>query len=110
MAVDLGSMDDAGLSKLIEDIQALLVQRQAEREAQQADVDVSILDAVAKLDALLGPEEPTAPGLESIREVRMFSQGDMHENAGLGLELAFLALQLLTETTRDIALSYSRGR
>ena len=110
MAVDLGSMDDAGLSKLIEDIQALLVQRQAEREARQADVDVSILDAVAKLDVLLGPEEPAAPGLDSIREVRMFSQEDMHENAGLGLGLAFLALQLLAETTRDIALSYSRGR
>lgn len=109
MPIDLDGLGDADLFALIEQIQELLQERQALREAAASEVDVSILDSVAKLDALLGPEEGPA-GLDSIRAVRKFSQEDMHENAGLGLELAFLALQLLTETTRDIALAYSHGR
>lgn len=105
--MDLESMDDAALHALIEEIRALLEQRQAEREARAGEVDVAILDSIQKLDALLGPESGPA-GLDSIRAVRRFSQADMHANAGLGLELAFLALQLLTETTRDLAIAQSR--
>lgn len=106
MAVDptqLEAMGDADLFALIETIRALVEQRQHARQQEAADREQAIRDAIADLDRLIGPDNPAAPAMTSITEVRLYTRQQMQDNAGLGLELAFQGMELLARTVRDIA-------
>ena len=94
----------------LEELRALLAQVSAridqivyEEQNKRADARQRLIDSISTLNALIGPDNPTEPGLTSLTEVRLFSQQDMGNNAGLALALAFQALEILARATRDIA-------
>ena len=103
MTTNIAAMTDAELDELITAIQADRQRRADERAENRENLSASIRQSIAQLDALVGPDNPSQPAMTSLTEVRLYSRADMHANAGLGLELAFLALELLARTTRDIA-------
>ena len=75
---------------------------QSQRETED-ELRAGLGPVVAQLDALIGPDQPTAPGLTSLTEVRLYTQQQMAANTGLAHELGFQALELLARATRDIA-------
>ena len=101
--MDISTLTRDQLADLITEadqrLRALVVEEQEQAIARREQVAA----AVGQLDALIGPDNPAAPGMTSLTEVRKYSREDMHANAGLGLELAFQALELLARTTRNIA-------
>lgn len=59
--------------------------------------------AVKSLTALLGPDQPSAAGQGSIREMRLYSDADLHQHAGLAIRLVLEGMEILTATARDVA-------
>ena len=59
--------------------------------------------AVQSLTDLLGPDQPSAAGQGSIREMRLYSDADLHQHAGLAIRLVLEGMEILTATARDVA-------
>ena len=89
-------------------IRELAIRRQA--DADQADSRRRrIIDAVARLDALLGsaatpPYDPAGVAPATIRGVRKHPPKILAANAGLVLGLTLEGMEVLTSTVRDLAL------
>ena len=59
--------------------------------------------AVKSLTDLLGPDQPSAAGQGSIREMRLYSEADLQQHAGLAIRLVLEGMEILTATARDVA-------
>lgn len=59
--------------------------------------------AVKSLTALLGPDQPSVAGQGSIREMRLYSDADLQQHAGLAIRLVLEGMEILTATARDVA-------
>ena len=81
--------------------------RDLELQQQAADSDQQrrqrIAQAVDSLTALLGPDHPSAAGQGSIREMRLYSDADLQQHAGLAIRLVLEGMEILTATARDVA-------
>ena len=62
-----------------------------------------IAQAVDSLTALLGPDQPSAAGQGSIREMRLYPDAALHQHAGLAIRLVLEGMEILTATARDVA-------
>ena len=60
--------------------------------------------AVKSLTDLLGPDQPSAAGQGSIREMRLYPDADLQQHAGLVIRLVLEGMEILTATARDVAL------
>lgn len=94
------SLDE--LSELIQT--AALARQQAEADLVQdrETRKTSISNAIADLQALLGPVGST-PNLTSIRGVLGYTDAQMAANSGLAFRLAFQGMEKLTKTVLDLA-------
>lgn len=102
--MDLTGMTDAELSVLAGEIRDALDQREAAYQSKVQTASTSVTQAIATLTALIGPEAPTAPGLTSITEMRLYSNTVLQQNAGQALNLILRGMETLARTTRDIAM------
>lgn len=79
------------------------------QQLQQAAADTDaarrarISAAVQSLTDLLGPDQPSAAGQGSIREMRLYPDADLHQHAGLAIRLVLEGMEILTATARDVA-------
>ena len=55
------------------------------------------------LTDLLGPDQPSAAGQGSIREMRLYPDAALHQHAGLAIRLVLEGMEILTATARDVA-------
>lgn len=106
--MDYTEIDTSALAQAMVDIRAELERRAADARAEDEERKAAIYGSIDALTALIGPDQPTAPAMGSITEVRLYSEADMHAHAGLGLALAFEGLELLARATRDIATAVSK--
>lgn len=77
----------------------------AAQQEQASDAETrrqSIQAAVADLETLLGPAD-AAKSTDNIRGAKQFSGDEMVAGAAVTLPLIFTALEILTDTTLDLA-------
>ena len=91
------------LNSLLQQIYPWVHLREEERRQSQAESKVSVAESIEGLDALIGPDNPTTPTLNSLTEIQLFSQEELKENAGLALKQVFVGIELLARIVRDIA-------
>lgn len=58
--------------------------------------------AVKSLTALLGPDQPSAAGQGSIREMRLYPDAVLQQHAGLAIRLVLEGMEILTATARVV--------
>lgn len=99
---DISSLTTAELAEL----SRLVALRHAETLADDRTLDeqrrAAIGEAIATLTTLLGPENATA-NLNNIRGVLQFTNEQMAANSGIAFRLIFQGMQILTETTLEVA-------
>jgi hypothetical protein len=78
------------------------IQAEADRDDDRDAAKVKISQAIASLEALLGPEG-AAPSTNSINGVLAFTDAQMAANAGLAFRTTFIGLKALTKTVLDLA-------
>ena len=110
MTGDKTSMPELSLAELqvlMRQVQDACDALQAEQDRTQARV-ASIEGAVARLDALLGPEDAkpydqrgNVPA--TIRSVGAHDQATLAQNSGLSLDLILAGMEELALTVRDMA-------
>lgn len=100
--MDLTGLSTEELTTLLNQVNdALRISIEADSQEQyQRRIDIG--DAIASLEALLGPEDAVA-GTDSIRAVRQFTSQQMADNPELAFPLIFLGMEILTSTTLNLA-------
>lgn len=91
----------------LQQLNAAHQQAVAEQQQEDADLRTQIDAAISQLTTLLGTED-APPGADSIRAILAADDATIATNSVLAIRLAFVGLQQLTSTTRDIARVVSR--
>lgn len=78
---------------------------QVERQQQSA---AGLANARAALDRLIGPDQPTAPSMNALTEVQLYTDQQIGAHAVLGLRLAFRAVEQVARTVRDLVVVIGR--
>ena len=99
---DITTLTADELNALAVQIATAIQQRQNDAETTKADLRASVGGVIATLDALIGPDT-TTKGVNTINQIRNYTQAEMQTNAGVGLAKAFEALDILATTVRDLA-------
>ena len=98
------------LRTLMEQVQdAMRAAMRAEEQRAQARIE-NVEGSVARLDALLGPEDakpydPSGNVPATIRSVGAHDQATLAQNSGLALDLILAGMEELASTTKDIAIA-----
>lgn len=103
MAVDLSTMTEAELTVLIGQVQDTLAAREATRQVNVKKSDAAVANSIAQLTALIGPDNPTVAGQNSITEMRLYPVSVLQANPGQAISLMLQGMEILARTTRDIA-------
>jgi hypothetical protein len=103
MAVpDIANLSKDELTELITTANLAYQKTLVEDKVSVAEKKIEIGEAIAELQALLGPEG-ASPSLNSIRGVLGFTDQQLAENSGLAFRLILLGMEQLTKTTLDLA-------
>ena len=103
MSTPCDAMPLAELSKTLSEVSAAYRAREAADAAAEAQRRQRIAQAVDSLTALLGPDQPSAAGQGSIREMRLYPDAALQQHAGLAIRLVLEGMEILTATARDVA-------
>lgn len=72
------------------------------RSRRQGAASTRLASATASLNALIGPDAPTAPGMTSLTEVQKYTNDQIDANNALAHRLGFQATEQLARILRDI--------
>ena len=100
---DISELTLEELTELIRIASLRYEQTKADRAEDIEARKVSIEQAIVDLQTLLGPVG-SGPGTETIRGILQFTDAQMVENAGLAFRRIFQGLEILTDTTLDVAM------
>lgn len=100
---DYTDWTEAELITHINALNAAYAARQQENAQTEAEARADVTAAIAGLNALLGPDNPTAPGVGSISEMLEYTDAQLGQYAGLALRQVLLGMQIQARLTRDLA-------
>lgn len=100
---DYSAWTEADLIVHINALNAAYAAKQRENEQTESDARAAVTTAIAGLDALIGPDNPSAPGLGSISEMLQYTDEQLGQYAGLALRQVLLGMQIQAHLTRDLA-------
>ena len=106
--MEINDMSVEELNALMAEIQTRIDQITYQTQQEEQDARARLAASISTLDALIGPDNPTEPALDSLTEVRLFTQEDMQTHSGLAHALSFYALEIMARAMRDIAMLSDR--
>lgn len=101
--IDIATATPDQLREAMSLIATRLAQLEQATEQTEADTRAAVTAAIAGLDALLGPDNPAAPGLNSISEMLKYTDAQLGQYAGLALRQVLRGMQIQARLTRDLA-------
>lgn len=100
--MDIQTMTISELEQLLADATNALYAAKQREATDTAKRRAQVAEAITNLETLIGPATGE-PGTDSIRAVRRFDDQTLADNSGLALNLAFHALELVTENALNMA-------
>ena len=101
--MDPTAYTDQQLMELVGSIQQEMAAREATQQLDRDESTEAIAASAATLSALIGPDNPTSPGLNSLTEIQKYSDAEIAANVVLAFRRVFAGMELLARTTRDLA-------
>ena len=103
MSIDYSALTLSEISQILTEASEAYRAREASDALADQQRRQRIAQAVDSLTALLGPDQPSAAGQGSIREMRLYPDAALHQHAGLAIRLVLEGMEILTATARDVA-------
>lgn len=85
---DISGLDSSSLAQLADQVNDQILRRRQEATSGLSTAEQRLLD-------LIGPNNPTAPSVDNLTEVQLFTDAQIEANAALGLRLSFKATEVL---------------
>ena len=90
--------------QIIAAIQQAKVAKEIERQQEAEALLSNIGGAISSVQALIGPDNPTVPGLNSLTEIQLYTNAQMAANAGQALRLTFMGMEILARAVEDMGI------
>ena len=103
MSIDYSALTLSEISQILTEASEAYRAREVSDAPSDQQRRQRIAQAVDSLTALLGPDQPSAAGQGSIREMRLYPDAALHQHAGLAIRLVLEGMEILTATARDVA-------
>lgn len=97
------------LQQLLAAVNNQVAQRQQDAQAQKQTAKAEIAIAKAKLNQLIGPDAPTAPGLNSYTEIKLFTDTQIQSNLVLAVRKLLEGAEAQARIVRDIVVVLSNS-
>ena len=97
----------AELEQLMQAAAQVISQKQQEQQTEKEAAQVEIALAKAKLDALIGPDNPAAPSLGSYTEIQKFTDAEIQGNLVLAVRKTLEGAELQARIMRDVVVALS---
>lgn len=85
---DISGLDSSSLAQLADQVNARILRRRQEATSGLSTAEQRLLD-------LIGPDNPTAPSVDNLTEVQLFTDEQIRSNTVLGHRLSFRAIEVL---------------
>ena len=103
MSIDYSALTLSEISQILTEASEAYRAREVSDALSDQQRRQRIAQAVDSLTALLGPDQPSAAGQGSIREMRLYPDAVLQQHAGLAIRLVLEGMEILTATARDVA-------
>ena len=103
---DISGLTAAELSQLVHDANTAMMQKQREEHNERESAKEDLQTAYNALTALIGPENPTAPGLNSYTEIQKYTNADIQGNLVLAIRQILAGAELQARITRNIVKAF----
>ena len=96
------------LQQLIQNANSKIAQKQQEQQTEKEAAQVEIDLAKTKLDALIGPDNPTTASLNNYTEIQLFTDSEIQDNVALAIRTVLQGAELQARIMRDVVVALSR--
>ena len=100
MSIDYSALTLSEISQILTEASEAYRAREVSDALSDQQRRQRIAQAVDSLTALLGPDQPSAAGQGSIREMRLYPDAVLQR---LAIRLVLEGMEILTATARDVA-------
>lgn len=94
------------LQQLMQTVNMAMTQKQQEEQTERESAKVELQTAYDALTALIGPDNPTAPGLYSYTEIQKYTNADIQGNLVLAIRQILTGAELQARITRNVVKAF----
>ena len=99
---DISTLTVAELQQLMQTVNSVMMQKQQEEHTERESAKVELQTAYDALTALIGPDNPTTPGLNSYTEIQKYTNADIQGNLVLAIRQILAGAELQARITRNV--------
>lgn len=103
---DISGLTLHDLMQLINAVNTKISERQQEQTQEKDAALVELRLAYNKLTALIGPDNPTAPGLNTYTEIQKYTDQQIKDNIALAVRQILLGAEMQARIMRDIVRAF----
>ena len=101
---DVNQWTEQEWDQIIAAIQQAKVTKEIQKQQEAEALLSNIGEAISSVQALIGPDNPTVPGLNSLTEIQRYTDAQMAANAGKAHRLTFIGMEILARAVEDIGI------
>lgn len=103
---DISTLTVAELQQLMQTVNTVMTQKQQQEQTERESAKVELQTAYDALTALIGPDNPTAPGLDSYTEIQKYTNADIQGNLVLAIRQILAGAELQARITRNVVKAF----
>ena len=103
---DISTLTVAELQQLMQSVNTVISQKQRQEQTERESAKVELQTAFNALTALIGPDNPAAPGLNSYTEIQKYTNADIQGNLVLAIRRILAGAELQARITRNVVKAF----
>lgn len=103
---DISNLTLAELTQLMNNINSTRAQKEAEEYTERESAKVELQTAYDALTALIGPDNPATPGLDSYTEIQKYTNADIQGNLVLAIRQILAGAELQARIMRNVVKAF----
>ena len=103
---DISTLTVEELQQLMQSVNTVMTKKQQQEQTERESAKVELQTAYNALTALIGPDNPTAPGLNSYAEIQKYTDAQIQGNLVLAIRKIIQGAELQARITRNIVRAF----
>ena len=94
------------LQQLMQSVNTVMTKKQQQEQTERESAKVELQTAYNALTALIGPDNPTAPGLNSYTEIQNYTDAQIQGSLVLAIRKILQGAELQARITRNVVMAF----
>lgn len=103
---DISTLTVEELQQLMQSVNTAMTKKQQQEQTERESAKVELQTAYNALTALIGPDNPTAPRLNSYTEIQKYTDAQIQGNLVLAIRKIIQGAELQARITRNVVRAF----